>query len=134
MQTADDRVKQQYPAPFVAKSRRHRVRTALDFPEEPLHDIVGANGLPMLLGKGVEGQTGLEIALQTRICRWIDGSALFNKGCYGLISRLPILLIEQGVKVSLDLASGLFCYVPLHKIRYGITFIASRMVASLCLR
>ncbi len=120
MRTADDRVKQQYLTPFNAKSRRHRVRTALDSPEEPLHDIVGANGLPMLRGRGVEGQTGLQIALQTRIRRWIDGSVLFNKGCHGLLSRLPILLIEQGVKVSLDLASGLFCYVPLHTIRYGI--------------
>ena len=27
---------------------------------------------------------------------------------------------REGVKASLDLASGLFCYVPLHKIRYGI--------------
>jgi hypothetical protein len=27
---------------------------------------------------------------------------------------------REGVKARLDLASGLFCYVPLHKIRYGI--------------
>ncbi len=27
---------------------------------------------------------------------------------------------REGVKVSPDLASGLFCYVPLHTIRYGI--------------
>jgi len=27
---------------------------------------------------------------------------------------------REGVKVRLDLASGLFCYVPLHKIRHGI--------------
>ncbi len=27
---------------------------------------------------------------------------------------------REGVKANLDLAYGLFCYVPLHKIRYGI--------------
>jgi hypothetical protein len=27
---------------------------------------------------------------------------------------------REGVKVSSDLASGFFCYIPLHKIRYGI--------------
>src|SRR5712692_7392980 len=27
---------------------------------------------------------------------------------------------REGIKASPDLASGLFCYVPLHKIRYGI--------------
>ncbi len=30
---------------------------------------------------------------------------------------------REGVKLSSDLASGLFCYVPLHNIRYGIQFI-----------
>jgi hypothetical protein len=27
---------------------------------------------------------------------------------------------REGIKASPDQASGLFCYVPLHKIRYGI--------------
>ena len=79
------------------------MRTALDFPEKALHDIVGADRLPMLFGKGVEGQTRLQIALQTRDRRWIDGSVLFTKGCHGLISRLPILLIEQGFQLWFEL-------------------------------
>ncbi len=28
----------------------------------------------------------------------------------------------EGVKLSPDLAPGLFCYIPLHKIWYGIAF------------
>ncbi len=29
---------------------------------------------------------------------------------------------REGVKLSPELASGLFCYVPLHKIWYGIPY------------
>ncbi len=41
------------------------------------------------------------------------------------VARMPYRILcndvrREGVKASLDLASGLFCYVPLHKIRYGI--------------
>jgi hypothetical protein len=33
------------------------MRAALDFPEELLNDIIGADRLPVLLGKGIKGQT-----------------------------------------------------------------------------
>src|SRR5512142_590769 len=75
----------------------------LDFAEEPLHHIVGPNGLPMLLRKRIEGQTSLQIALQALDRRWIDLLILFDKGCNGLISRWPILLIEQGTQLRFDL-------------------------------
>src|SRR6266699_3884762 len=32
---------------------------------------------------------------------------------------------REGTKPTPDLASGLFCYVPLHNIRYGILFLLS---------
>ena len=48
------------------------MRATLDLTKEPLHDIVGANRLPVLLGKRVESQTGLQIALQARDGAGID--------------------------------------------------------------
>ena len=66
MQAADDRIKQQETTPFVTKSRGHFVRAALDLAKKPFDHIGGADRFPMLLGKRIEGQTGLQITLQAR--------------------------------------------------------------------
>ena len=48
------------------------MRTTFDLPEQPLHDIVGPNRLPMIFRKRVEGQTGFQIALQALDRRGVD--------------------------------------------------------------
>ena len=45
------------------------------------------------------------------------GTVLENMMAYGMLCNGVQL---EGVKASLDLASGLFCYVSLHNIRDGI--------------
>ncbi len=62
------------------------MRTAFDFPEESLHDIVGPNRLPMLLWKRVKGQTRLQITLQTLDRTRIDLLVFLDEGGHGLIS------------------------------------------------
>ena len=63
-ETANDCIEEQQTTLLVAKSRGHFMRAAFDLTEQQLYDIVGANRLPMLLWKRIEGQTGLQIALQ----------------------------------------------------------------------
>ncbi len=79
------------------------MRAPLDFPEEPFHDIVGADRLPMLLGKGVKGQTRLQVALQAVDRRGKDFLIFLDEGGHGLIGDLTILLIEQGAQLQFDL-------------------------------
>ncbi len=62
------------------------MRATLDLTEEPLHHIVGANRLPVLLWKRVEGQTGLQIALQARNGAGIHLLIFLDEGRYSLIS------------------------------------------------
>ena len=55
------------------------------------------------MAKDIKGQTRLQIALQTLDRGRIDLLIFFDKGCHGLISRLPIFLVEQGSQFRLDL-------------------------------
>ena len=57
VQTTNDGIEEEQTTVLSAKRRRHLVRAALDFPEELLNDIIGADRLPVLLGKGIKGQT-----------------------------------------------------------------------------
>jgi hypothetical protein len=67
-------------APFVAERGGHLVTAALDYIEKSFDDVIGAHGLLVRLGEGVEGQAGVEVALQAR-----DGGgiALFVLGAEG---------------------------------------------------
>ena len=79
------------------------MRATLDFPEKPLDDIIGANGLPVFLWIRIEGQAGLQISLQTSNGRRIHRLILLDKSRHRLISRLPIFLLEQGFQFWLEL-------------------------------
>src|SRR5690348_6052063 len=55
----------------------------------------------------------------------IDSSFLDYKGVLSRLNLMPYRILcngvkREGVKVSPDVAFGLFSYLPLHKIRYGI--------------
>jgi hypothetical protein len=55
------------------------------------------------MAKGVKGQTGLQIALQTRNGGRVDGSVFFDKSRHGLISGLTIFLVEQSSQFRFEL-------------------------------
>ena len=103
LQTANDGIEEQQTTPFVAEGRRHFMRTTFDLPEEPLHDIVGANRLPMVFRKRVEGQTGLQIARHPLDGRGIDQLVFLDEGGHGLVSGLSILLVEHSSHLRFDL-------------------------------
>jgi len=94
-QTTDHGIKKQNTTAFITKSRRHLMRTAFDFPKESLNDIVGANRLPMVFGKRIEGQACLQISLQAGNRRWVDALIFFDEGCDCLIRLVPGFLIKQ---------------------------------------
>jgi hypothetical protein len=80
VQTANDRIKQEDTTSFGVKGRRHFVGAALDLAKEPLDDVVGADGFPVLLRIGIKGQASLQIALQARDGGWIHPLVLLEKG------------------------------------------------------
>lgn len=104
-ETANDGIEKQHTAPLVAKSGRHLVGTTLDFSEKSLDDIVGAKRLPVLFGKRVEGQAGVEIALQTLDGRWIDVLILLDEGSHRLIRLCSPFLRKQGFQFRFDLVA-----------------------------
>src|SRR5437870_5323312 len=55
------------------------------------------------MAESVKGQTGLQIALQTGNGGRIHGLILLDKSRDGLISGLPIFLIEQGSQLWFEL-------------------------------
>ncbi len=79
------------------------MRTTRDFSKEPLDDIVGADRLPVFFWIGIKGQADLHIALQACHGGRIDCSILLNQRGHGLISSLPIFLLEQGFHFRFEL-------------------------------
>jgi len=75
------------------KRRGHFVRAFLDFAKQPLNDIVSADGLPMRLGEGVEGQTGLPVTLQTFDGGGIGLSKLEAESSSFAVGGGPVVLI-----------------------------------------
>jgi hypothetical protein len=82
MQTTDDGVKQQDTTPSVVKSRSHFVRAPFDLSKEPLEHVVGANGLPVLLGEGVHKKT--VPVVETDLCELALGGLLIEVGREGI--------------------------------------------------
>lgn len=74
----------------------------LDFTEQTLDYICGANEFPVFFWKAIKGQASLPIALQAGDGRRIDGGVLFNEGRGTLIGFRPALLIEDGFEFRAD--------------------------------
>ena len=74
-----------------------------DLAEQPLDHIGGADGFPVGFGKGVKGQTGLQISLKTSQCRGINGPILFPKSGQFLLGLGPTVLIKNGPEFRIDL-------------------------------
>jgi hypothetical protein len=71
------------------------VAAFLDFVKEPLNDIGRADGLPMGLRKGIEGQTSLQVTLQTSYSGRINRLIFFDEGRELLVSFRAVVLIED---------------------------------------
>jgi hypothetical protein len=103
LQTANDGIEKEQTTLFIAKGSCHLMGTAFDFAEKPLHHVISANRLPVLLGKSIESQTGIQITLEALDSTWIDLLVFLNESGHGLISGLTIFLIEQSPQFRFDL-------------------------------
>lgn len=60
-----------------------------DFPKQALNDIGSTDGLPVRLGKGIEGQARLQIALQAVHRRGVKRLELLTEGSRFLVGLTP---------------------------------------------
>ena len=70
----------------VSESGRTCVTALFDRPELAINEIRGTDGLLMRRGEGVEGQTGLQVLLQTLDRRGMGQGILGERGCHLLDS------------------------------------------------
>ena len=78
----------------------------------------------MFLWVGIKGQTGLQVALEALGGGRVDLLILFDESGDGLISRLPVLLIEQGpqlmpIAIILSLLAALIAHCANEGIDFG---------------
>lgn len=78
------------------------MRTLLDLLEETLKQVGSANGFPVCRRKSIEGEGGIQVALQAGDSGRIESLVLEHKGGHVLVGGQTAVLIEDGPELGQD--------------------------------
>jgi hypothetical protein len=116
VQRTNDGIDEEQATALIAKRRIHLVRTLLNLLEHALDDIVGAYGLPVRLGEGVEGETGVAVAAQAVDGSRVEGLISGAEGAELLVGGLRLRGTTRSSISPTDVAKSRG-YVPLRRSR-----------------